>query len=427
MKSKILRFLILVLLAFGLTFAAHRFLQWRHLQEKRKQLCLYFQVKSPIMGKLPRDAFLYANLFDLNRVHAGLQTTEFYQTLTHWLDTGMSGKQKANPMMGSMLEKTMLNVFGQEFGIAVVPSQSGRPDFVAVSQLAPGSDFLIKLALASAKNAKRIEQDQRVLYSFETKNPEYPEVLVSIDGEFAYASSNRDRIFHALTASNEGPDFLSKLPVEAIPEDTFLFFVSNSPQFRALLHGDQRVYQLAVSGDTKVKGSLPSLPEGQAIFSLETNGGEIFLQPGALLRIEAVKNLPASTLILNFSNEAQAKQHMAFLAGRLGGMDSAMANSDPDFLTTPENQSIQRVRNAVILKEGNSKVGSDLVLHKNQSLPLTFNINFHPESIQDYRRMVQSQDWGGFSESKEFYFLSCIKSIKGGINGSEKQITAELY
>ncbi|HET6267695.1 MAG TPA: hypothetical protein VFG11_08260 [Acidobacteriota bacterium] len=423
MKSKIFRSLILVLLAVGLAFAGHRFIQWRQLQEKRKQLCLYFQTKSPVMGKLPGDAVFYANLFDLNRVHAGLQTTEFYQTLAHWLDTGMSGKQKANPMMGSMLEKTMLNVFGQEFGLALVSSQSGRPDFVAVSQLAPGSDFLIKLALAGAKNAKRIEQDQRVFYSFETKNPEYPEILVSTDGEFAYASSNRERMLHALTASKEGPEFLKKLPVEAIPEDTFLFFASSAPQFTALLHGDERFYQLAVSGDTSFKGSLPSLPEKQAIFSMETNGGEIFLQPGALLRIESVKDEPASTLILNFSDEELAKQHMAFLVEKLG----EGVNSEPDFFTTAENQSVQRVRNAIIVTEGNSKVGSDLVLHKDQTLPLTFNVNFHPEPIHDFRRLVQTQDWSRFPESKEFYFLSCIKSIKGGINGSEKQITAELY
>src|SRR5262249_15751919 len=125
----------------------------------------------------------------------------------------------------------------------------------------------------------------------------------------------------------------------------------------------------------------------------------------------------------NFSDEELAKQHMAFLMEKLG----EGSNSEPDFFTTPENQSIQRVRNAIVVTEGNSKVGSDLVLRKDQTLPLTFNVNFHPEPIQDFRRLVQTQDWSRFPESKEFYFLSCIKSIKGGINDSEKQITAELY
>src|SRR5438045_6928756 len=116
--------IVIAIISFGcLAILGYRVYRWHQDEEKRKALFAYFQRGSAITRHMPADTLMYADFFDLNRVHSELQQTDLYQVLIHWLDTGMSNRQKANPVMGSMLEKTVLNVIGREIGISVVPGK----------------------------------------------------------------------------------------------------------------------------------------------------------------------------------------------------------------------------------------------------------------------------------------------------------------
>src|SRR5438105_2229885 len=94
--------ILVAIISFGcLAILGYRFYRWHQDEEKRKQLFSYFQSASPITRRMPADTLVYADFLDLNRVYSGLQQTDLYQVVIHWLDTGMSNRQKANPVMGS--------------------------------------------------------------------------------------------------------------------------------------------------------------------------------------------------------------------------------------------------------------------------------------------------------------------------------------
>src|SRR5262249_8705698 len=144
------------LLLVSIGYLCYRGYDWWKLREQQKALFVYLTQKSPVVKRIPQDAFAYANLINFRRINDDRQGTRFGDVLNHWLDTGMSNKQKSNSMLGGILEKTILNVIGEEIAIAAVPSSQRLCDLVAVARLASGSDLLLNWALAAAKHTEKI-------------------------------------------------------------------------------------------------------------------------------------------------------------------------------------------------------------------------------------------------------------------------------
>jgi hypothetical protein len=152
LKLRVLPLLAIFVSLVCIGFLGYRGYGWWQKYQKRKALFLYFQKNSPVTKRIPEDTLLYINIYDLKRVHDQLRETHLSQVLAHWLDTGMSENEKPNPLLGGMLEKTILNIVGDEFALALLPSKQRPFDFLAIARIAPGSDFLLNLELSSAKN-----------------------------------------------------------------------------------------------------------------------------------------------------------------------------------------------------------------------------------------------------------------------------------
>lgn len=432
-------FLALVVIAAGcVLFLGYRSYHWWQVQQKRKELFVYFQEKSRITRKIPSDAVVYINLFDYRRVHSSLQKTDFYQVLAHWFDTGLSPRQKANPLLGNMMEKTALDVIGQEFAVGILPSESSYPDLIAVAELTPGSDFLLQLALASSKHAEKIEREDHVIYGFGTKDPRYPEFFVTVEPDFAYASNNVKRLIQTLKHEEGGPSFLHDLTVEAIPEDTFLFVQAKEPKLSAFFYGNERTYHLiARTGSSKV-GPIPVLGSlDSSILRIQTNGTAIFKQPAASFLLQSVEQKPMSTLILGFPDAEDARVYDDSFLERMqlsAASDPASApepfkSGNADCFQAPEKGIVCRSQNVVLLTQnGGILTTAPLAPMVGQSpLPLTFKVEYQSGPIRDFIDRVRQKDWSLFPEANLFYFLSCVKSISGGIDGANDELTAELY
>lgn len=440
MKSKFIRTVIATFLLLFFGFIAYRAYGWWQLHQKRKQLFVYLQKESPVTKKIPADAEIYINLFDFKRIHANLQDTKFYEVLTYWLDTGMDGKQKANPVMGSMLEKTILNVIGEELGFSVLPSTKNTFNFYAVARLAPGSDFLLKLALASTKNSRRINFEDSTIYAFETKHSDFPEVFVYVDDQFAYAASDHTRIKKSLKTNGVGPVFLADLEVQAIPESTFVFMEAMNPKLSAVLYGDKNIYHLKAKSEGEISGSLPYLKSIEsAVLQLHTNGTEIFNQPSTSYSLQSISGIPASSVLLTFSNAERAQKYSEVYLRHLASKDASSYSARPfttddidcNRVVTADSKIFVCNRDANIFMTQDESTIMDAAptlkerTEYNQSL--TLKVEFDRRHIANYFQMLEKEDWSRFDDAKAFYFLSCVKRITGSIDRSEDEITAELY
>ena len=439
MKSRILRAISAAILLICFGYLCFRLYGWWQHHQKRKALFVYLQKESPVTRRIPEDALAYANLYDFKRVYNGLQGTKLSDVLAHWMDTGMTGKQEANPLMGGMIEKTVLNVVGEEFGFCLLPSDSRRMDFLAVARVAPGSEFLLKLALASSKNARKTPFGEETIYSFDTKNPEYPEVFVFLNEDFAFAASDLDRIKKAIQNESGGPLFLRKKSIEAIPEDTFLFVQCAQPQLFALASGTSPVFRIIVSGDAKIPSRLPELiQERQDILMVQTNGSEIFQLPSASYSLESVDGDSLSTVLLSFGDRKNAKRYFDKI------VESLSADYPPELIEQRSESSLNClryrlndedmhacIRNATILlargKLSLLEAGIKWKETKKRDLPFTLRVKFQNEPLQEFISLVEKKDWNRFLRAKEFYFLSCIRYIQGSVDGSENEISAEIY
>lgn len=440
MKTQRLFFVLVILAAVGAMFLGYRGYRWRQIQQKRKELFVYFQSKSRLMRKIPSDAVVYINLFDFRRVHSSLQKTEFYQVFAHWFDTGLSSRQKANPLLGSMMEKTVLDVIGQEFAIGLLPSGSPQPDFFAAAELTPGSDFLLQLALASAKHAEKIERDDRVVYGFATKDRRYPEIFVTVDPDFAYASNNVSRLVQALKTAEGGPSFLRELSVEAIPEDTFLFVQAKEPKVSAFLYGNERTYHLIAQTGSSALGPIPVLGKlDSTILKVQTNGTAIFKQPAASFLLQSVDRKPLSTLILGFQDAEDARVYDESLLQHLQPANPVSTDPLPqpepfkagnaDCIEAPEKGIVCRSQNVVLLTQNSGLLAAAPLapMIGQSALPLTLKVEYTPDPIDDYLIRVQQKDWSLFPDGSVFYFLSCVKSVTGGIDSANDELIAEIY
>ncbi len=424
-----------VILLVCVGFLLFRGYQWWQIQQKRKALFVYFQKNSPITQRIPEDSFLYLNLFDLKRIHAGLQGTRLNEVLTHWLDTGMSQNHKANPLVGGMLETTILNVIGEEFAIALVPSGSRTPDLFAVAKLAPGSDLLLQLALSTSKSIRKIPFDGETIYVVPTKFPDYEEFFIHVDELFAYACSNEARI-KKVHSNGQTPSFLARLDVQAIPEDTFLFLQTQKPSITTLLYGGKQVYHLRTTSGFEISSHLPKLEnKGTSVLQLQTNGTEVLKQPSATYALRLIDDQPASNLLLSFDNKEKAKRYQESVLSHLEIAPEVLESVTLDGLDCLKYSSGLQER--LICKNGGNLLlaqGEPAALQaaaalkgiNKQNLPLTLKIEFQPQSISHYFQKVVNQNWSQFPEAKEFYFLSCIKQIQGSIDGTQNEIIAEI-
>ncbi len=390
------------------------------------------------MRHLPADARVYINLYDLKRVYGELQDTRFYDVLAHWFDTGMSDSdQRANPLMGGMVEKTVLDTVGNEFGIALIPSVQRGVDFVAVAKIESGSGFILKLALASAKKTRKIEFAGGSIYGFPTKDSRYQEIFVYLGDDLAFASSDLDRIKQAGGAEGTGPKFLRKLGVDAIPQDTFLFAQSDNPSLSAIGYGTGHDYRLRMNGDATIVSHLPeSKQSGQTVFQLQTNGTEIFNQPATSFSLESEGGDPISHLLLTFDQQDKAELYSQTLLEQLNAHSGTIIETFNrrgldcyHYRKSNRERFLCSGQGSILLAEGQldlQNTGFQLKGNAPEKLPLTVRMQFRRELISDYFHRIENKEWSRFDRAKQFYFLSCLQELSGSIDRSNREISARF-
>ncbi|MCI0416993.1 DUF3352 domain-containing protein [bacterium] len=432
MKLRVLPLLAIFVSLVCIAFLGYRGYQWWQKYEKKKALFLYFQKNSPVTKRIPRDTLLYVNLYDLKRVHDQLRDTDISQVLAHWLDTGMSENEKPNPLLGGMLEKTILNIVGDEFAVALLPSKQRPFDFLAVARIAPGSDFLLNLALSSAKNIEKIDSGDKIFYRSKTKDANFPTILIYVQENLAYASNSFQRLKESYSSEGNGPDSLSKSAVEAIPEDTILFAQLQKPQARALLHGNGKVYRLQISDLPAVPAHVPEIRESESdVLRIQTNSPGFIGHPSVAYVLQSISEEPVSAVLLSFTKSVEAANFE----------QSVAASFNPEIPESFSQDGIQCLRHSSHQEEFICRKGVSLLLARGQfspdqaeflekkpagQSPFIFRIQFQKNAIRQYHERVQNKDWSVFSGNEPFYFLSCIKQVTGGIDKTGREIGIEL-
>lgn len=434
MKSKLLRSLLLfaVLAAFmGVGFEGYR---WWSAHQRKKALSLYFRKNSPVTRRLPADATIYLNLLGARRLLDNAQGTRFYRVFSHWLDTGMGENKGSNPVMGGMLEKTLLNVFGEEFGIALVPSANHKWDVMAVARLAPGSDFLLKLALSQNRKMEQTEFGDQTIFTVKTKNLSYPQFYLAIDSDFAYASSSMDRIRTSLQRPGEGPAFLSDLPEETLPENTTLFLKGNEPRISALGYVEPHRFRLQIQSDLLMDGPMPAVKRAQDdVLELITNASEIFHQPAAHYSIRNVEGSAVSAIVMAFATSDEARVYAETLANEnTPEMAETLRYDDYSCFYFPSHKEIALIcQDGPLLLIANDRMDPRPVFNSSSSQaaqkhPLILRIRFNSQAVNDFASLADKEDWSAFPQSKILYFLSCLRNINGNVDGNNNEIVAEI-
>jgi hypothetical protein len=433
LKLRVLPLLALFVSLICVGFLGYRGYLWWQKHQKRQALFLYFQKNSPVTKRIPSDALLYINLYDLKRVHDQLRNTDLSNVLAHWLDTGMSENHKPNPLLGGMLEKTILNIIGDEFALAILPSDQRPFDFLAVARIAPGSDFLLNLALSSAKNIEKIDSGDKIFYRSKTKNPNFPSIILHIQEDLAYASNDFERLKAAYSQEGNGPEFLSTAAVEGIPEDTMIFAQNKDPEIRALMHGSGKTYNLQFSNVPNIKSHPPVIQQSPSdVMKIETNGPGLIGQPAATYLLQSIDGELVSAMLLSFSKPVQAKNfEQKILATFNPEIPETFSRNGIDCMrhaTSKEDEFVCRRGISLLMAQGQFPLQQAKFLSaqpKGES-PFILRIDFQKEQLQPYYDRVKNKDWSSFSGAEAFHFLSCIKQITGGIDEKSRRIQIEL-
>jgi hypothetical protein len=433
LKLKVLP-LIAVLVSFVcISFLGYRGVQWWKKHQARKALSLYFQRNSPVTKRIPQDAFFYANFYDLKRVHDQLNNTSLYEVFAHWLDTGMSENEKANPLLGGMLEKTILNIVGDEFAIALMPQKDTQFDFLAVARIAPGSDFLLNLALSNAKNIEKIDTEQRIFYRIRTKDVRFPSIVIHVQENFAYASNNFQRLKQAYSGEGKGPEFLTNSEIVGIPEDTILFLQTKNPEFRGLLSGTGRDYRFLISDAPSVRGTAPNIQKTSTdVVRIQTNAAALIGQPTGTYLLQSKEGVPVSALLLGFSTTQESTEFEQKILTRMGPDPPEIFKKDGiECARETSGRSEEFVcRNGISLLLAQGQFALSNATFQNDppsgKTPIVFKIDFEKNTIRDYQTLVQNKDWSRFQKASPFYFLSCVKQVDGVIDQTNREIDIEL-
>jgi hypothetical protein len=422
----------MLILIIGFTLLGYHGFDWWKTREQRKKLFIYFQKESPITKRIPEDAIAYINLFDFKRVHSGLRNTRLYDTITHWIDTELSEDKNPNPLIGGMVEKTILNVIGEEFGFALLPSKNRPADLFAAARLAPGSDFILGIALASNRKLKKIEVANEAVYVVPAAgNPDFQEIYVVMTSGFAFASTDLERIKKVLDGPSSGPAFLQKSSITQIPEDTFVFARAKDPDFFAIVHGSSDTFTLSAPSGSLIYSSLPSVP-GTGIFRLQTNATEIFGQPSTSFAIHSVDGRPSSRVVLGFPSQREAKRFGSSLLNGVNGTGSPIIFSngkciplrieDADWTFCSRGTSLLLAEEQIdfnLAKDTMSEITP-------KKLPITLKIEHDAEALKTYQEKIKAGNWEDFDAAREFYFLSCLKRVRGSIDKYNDEIVAEI-
>lgn len=434
-RSRVFNAVLFVLIAFSFAVLGYFGFDWWKTAQRKRQLFVYFQKDSPVTQRIPKDAIAYLNLFDFKRVHSSIQGTKLNDTLAHWIDTELSGNHNVNPLIGGMLEKTILNVIGEEFGIAALPPINNKPQLFAVAHLAPGSDLIVGLALASNRKMKKTRIGEDTIYAFPSGHMDVGDLYIMLKASYAYAATDPQRIEAVLKGHSGGPSFLQDLNVHQIPEDTFVFIETKKHELSAIVHGNSKSYKLEASSDSLVRSCIPTIPADSAVLKFQTNAPEIFGQPSASFALQSNNGVPSSRFAFSFaSSEAAHNFESAFLRN---------VNYEKKAADNFENSEVQclpvRIENKdlTFCSKGRTYLIAEPFINVKtaaagmqevqvDNLPVTIKVGFDSESLVPFQKKVADGEWNEFSKATAFYFLSCLKSIRGGIDGNNHEISIEI-
>jgi hypothetical protein len=428
-RSRILNAISFLILIGGFALLGYHGFDWWKSREQRKQLLIYFQQESPVTKRIPEDAIAYINLYDFKRVHSGLRDTRLYETIAHWIDTELSGNKSPNPLIGGMLEKTILNVIGEEFGLALLPMEKKSPEIFAVARLAPGSDFIVGLALTQNRKIKKIGVENETVYAIPA-GPDLGEVYVAMKSGYAYACTDVQRIKSALQNMTNGPSFLKESNISQVPENTFLFARAKDPDFFAIVYGEGDTFTLNAPSRSSIYSSLPPIPGSGAIFEFQTNATEIFSQPSTSLAIHSIDGMPSSRLAFGFSSQAKAKHFGSSLLNEVNGtghqLNFVNGSCVPLRIEHADWTFCSRGTSLLLAEEQFDPEKAEMAMSevKPSKLPITLKIQNNSDALEKYYNKIKNGDWEDFDTAREFYFLSCLKNIRGSVDNGNDEIVA---
>jgi hypothetical protein len=434
-RSRIFNAVLFVLIAFAFAVLGYFGFDWWKTAQRKRQLFVYFQKESPVTQRIPKDAIAYLNLFDFKRVHSSIQGTKLNDTLAHWIDTELSGNHSPNPLLGGMLEKTILNVIGEEFGVAVLPPINNKPQLFAVARLAPGSDLIVGIALASNRKMKKTQIGEDTIYALPSGHKDVGDLYIMLKSSYAYAATDPQRIEAVLKGISGGPAFLQDLSVHQIPEDTFVFVETKKHELSAIVHGSNKTYRLQASSDSLVPSCIPPVPANAAVLEFQTNAPEIFGQPSASFALQSNNGVPSSRFAFSFaSSEAAHNFESAFLRNvnyekkvpdnfdnsEVQCLPVRIENDDLTFCSKGRTYLIAEP--SINLKTAAARMQEVQV----DNLPVTIKLRYDSEPLAQFQKKVDAGEWSEFSKATAFYFLSCLKAIRGGIDGNNHEIVIEI-
>ena len=433
MSSRFFRWILPFLSLLALIYLAYGGFKWWQKDQKQKQLFTYLLKDSPATKRIPSDAIAYLNLYDIQRLYGDWKGTRFYDVLAHWLDTGLSGKEKANPLLGGMLEKTILNVLGNELVLAAVPGKTPVPDLIGIARISSGSDFLLNLLLSSAKNVEKSETDGFLIYSLPLKNSGYEKIYVTVEDPLAYVSTNLQRLLLAAAKEGSGPDMLKNVETRSISEDTFLILYT--PEASATGYGGNHTYHFTAESSKKIEGLLPEFRDTPSqVLKVRTNSTSLFRQPSACYSLQNVDGMPVSALMLGFQKPETAGQYEANLFAlyqKENGANMIEQTSDRGIhCYRSEENGIARAMcrkgpNLLLVSGAFDPEMAEFATRK-RNLPLILSVDFNSNSIPEYKEFVQKKDWKRFQHAKGFYFLSCIRELEGNIDEDSELLTVQI-
>lgn len=434
-QSRIFNAVLFVLIAFAFAVLGHFGFDWYKTAQRKRQLFVYFQKDSPVTQRIPQDAIAYLNLFDFKRVHSSIQGTKLNDTLAHWIDTELSGNHNPNPLIGGMLEKTILNVIGEEFGIAVLPPINNKPQLFAVARLAPGSDLIVGLALASNRKMKKTRIGEDTIYALPSGHLDLGDLYVMLKSNYAYAATDQQRIEAVLKGNSGGPTFLQELSVHQIPEDTFVFVETKKHELSAIVHGGNKTYKMQASSDSPVRSCIPPVPSNSAVFQFQTNAPEIFGQPSASFSLQSNNGVPSSRFAFSFASSEAAQSFESTLMRNVN-----YEKKPPDNFENTEVKCFPlRIENddLTFCSKGRTYLIAEPFIDSKtaaagmqevqvDNLPVTIKVKFDRDSLTSFQKKVEDGEWSEFSKAAPFYFLSCLKTIHGAIDGNNHEIVIEI-
>jgi hypothetical protein len=434
-RSRIFAAVLFVLIAFSFAVLGYFGFDWWKTAQRKRELFVYFQKDSPVTQRIPQDAIAYLNLFDFKRVHSSIQGTKLNDTLAHWIDTELSGNHSPNPLLGGMLEKTVLNVIGEEFGIAVLPAINNKPQLFAVARLAPGSDLIVGLALASNRKMKKTRIGEDTIYALPSGHLDVGDLYIMLKSNYAYAATDPQRIEAVLKGNSGGPTFLQELNVHQIPEDTFVFIETKKHELSGIVYGSNKTYTLEASSDSLVPSCIPPVPANSAVFQFQTNAPEIFGQPSASFALQSLNGVPSSRFAFSFASPQAAQNFESALMRNVNYEKKVPDNFENSevrcFPLRIENDDLtfcSKGRTYLIAEPFINLETAAAGMEEAQvnNLPVTIKVGYDSDSLTSFQKKVEAGEWSEFSKSTPFYFLSCLKKIDGAIDANNHKIVIEI-